>query len=277
MKVTHLTNKNPNTNLNEDSLLTQANVFGVFDGATGLKPYKNADNKTGGYLASSITKDTFRELALKMNLHDCAIKANRRVLAEMQRSSVDLQAKENLWCTTAAAVRINSDDFEWIGIGDSPILIVYKDGKVKVLYHDDLDRETIKLAHSMASKMTGNALKLNGLRKEIMPQIIAVRQKSNIDYGIINGEPAMVNFLRGGTESLSNIKYILLLTDGLLLPKTDPVANEEFDLMATLFQNEGLPGLLKEVRSRQNEDPLCQKYPRLKQYDDATGIAIEIE
>ena len=53
--------------VNEDAWLVHNNVFGVFDGATSMNRFIDRDGKTGGYLASHITKEVFldKEISLK--------------------------------------------------------------------------------------------------------------------------------------------------------------------------------------------------------------------
>src|ERR1035437_6109319 len=127
MEFSYLSEKNPKNDLNEDNFLVEENIFGVFDGVTGLNSYKDATGKTGGYLASSITKDTFIELEQKISLRECAMEANKRILKKMNEAGIDVSRKEDLWGTTATVVKINTEDFEWIGTGDSPLIVIYND------------------------------------------------------------------------------------------------------------------------------------------------------
>jgi serine/threonine protein phosphatase PrpC len=45
--------------VNEDSFVITSNLFGVFDGATGLLKYTDAMGNTGGLLASKIAMNVF--------------------------------------------------------------------------------------------------------------------------------------------------------------------------------------------------------------------------
>jgi isopentenyldiphosphate isomerase len=272
----YLSDKNPSRLINEDNFIVNGNLFGVFDGAGALDKYKSPEGKTGGYLASEITKKTFLELGGKNSLRECALEANNRISAAMKLAGVDITKKEALWSTTAAVIKLQVDSLEWIGICDSPIVIIYKDGSFKVLYYRDHDLPTILLAKKLAENHAPAALTSDSLRAELMPQLISVRRGANIDYGVINGEPEMEKFLEGGVESLENVKHILIFSDGLLIPKKDPRSDEEFGQIVALFLKGGLKEVLSYVRNLEKADQDCLEYPRLKPYDDATGIAVSL-
>ena len=101
-----------------------------------------------------------------------------------------------------------------------------------------------------------------------------VWEKVNITHGTLTGEPEALNFLKTGRESLEKIKHILLFTDGILLPKEDPKSPDDFATFTHLFLKGGLKELKNYVRKIEKSDPYCWKYPRYKQYDDITAVAI---
>ncbi|HNX10794.1 MAG TPA: NUDIX domain-containing protein [bacterium] len=270
----YLSDPNPAGHINEDNFLIADDLFGVFDGATGLDKYQNVNGKTGGYLASAITKQTFLELGGVKDLRACALEANRRILAAMEKAGIDLKRKEILWTTTAAVIKMQTDSFEWLGVADSPIVVIYDDGTFKVLHYDDHDLPTILLFKKLVDSHSLGEIEIGSLRQELMPQIISVRQKANMDYGAINGDPKVEKFIKSGTESLDRVKYILIFSDGFLIPKKDPEEKEKFAEIVSLFHEGGLKNILQQVRTLEQGDLGCQKYPRLKSYDDATAVAI---
>ncbi len=270
----YLSVKRPSRALNEDHLLVSGNLFGVFDGATGLDKYVDEQGRTGGYLASQIAQETFGELGAQMNLRDCALEANNRIRQAMTKNNIDFKQKENAWATTASVVKLHDDYFEWLGISDSPILLVYNDQTFKVLYYQEHDLPTLVLAQELIAKQNQGILKIDSLWSELFPQIMAVRKRANIDYGVMDGDPAMERFLASGQESLENVKYILIFSDGLLIPKKDPRAPEEFGKIVDNFCRGAFNRVLTTVRDLENSDPQCFIYPRTSPYDDASGVAI---
>lgn len=253
--------------LNEDALLIKRPVFGVFDGASSLVPYKSADGKTGAYLAANIAREIFA--SNNKPLEELAKEANQRIKEAMDEANIDTTMKENLWGTTAAVVKIGKDTFDYLQITDSLILVIYEDKSYKLVAgHHDHDKELLTKWRALADKKTKN------IRQILNNDVIELRKTSNIAYGTINGEKEMLKFLHTGTESLQNVKHIILFTDGLIVPKENPQAKDDFDTFAKLYLEGGLEQIKRYVRELENNDPDCWKYPRYKQHDDMAAISI---
>jgi serine/threonine protein phosphatase PrpC len=114
--------------LNEDFYCRNENLFGVFDGATSLTSARYMDNKTGGFLAATLAGQTFK--ANHDSLIDLAEKANSAIRQAMAKNGLDSHHKGELWCTSAAVVRLFEDSFEWVQIGDCLLLVIHDDGRV---------------------------------------------------------------------------------------------------------------------------------------------------
>ena len=72
-------------------------------------------------------------------------KANEVVKAKMKELYIDMSDKLNVFCTTAAVIKLNLEEnnFDWVQFDDSLILVIYEDGKHKLLVKDyDHDKET---------------------------------------------------------------------------------------------------------------------------------------
>lgn len=106
-------------------------------------------------------------------------------------------------------------------------------------------------------------------------QIERVRLQMNISYGVLNGEPEAVNFLHHGRYQLTGITDILLFTDGLFLPKEDPLAGNDWQGLVDLYRHGGLQAVRDHVRLLQRDDPDCRCYPRFKRHDDIAAVAIQ--
>lgn len=252
--------------LNEDAVSVNGSVFGVFDGATSLDKKIFENGLTGGFLASNTAKDIF--LNKKGSLKELAELANNAIQNKMTENLVDTSDKSNLWSTSAAAVKIDKNTLNWIQIGDSLVLIVYKDGSYKIPVKDfDHDFETLTMWKNISSKTD------KSIMEELEKQIIKVRKRMNIDYGVLNGEKEFFSFLKSGTEDLENIESILLFTDGLFIPSETPGENN-FDKMVELFNEGGLENIRDYVRNIEKKDPCCRKYPRFKTHDDIGAVCL---
>ena len=250
----------------EDTYLIGKNIFGVFDGANSINRFFD-DGKPGGLIAAMIARDEFA--TNKGSLKEMAANANNALRKKMISNSVDISDKANLWCTTAAVVRLKMDSFEWLQVSDSIILIIYKDNSFKLMLTDyDHDRDAMTLWKSLAQEKTKN---IHGV---IWKKIPHVRLKANEDYGLIDGEEKFSKFIMTGEESLENVKHVILFTDGMILPKERPEDEDDFSTFVRLFMEGGLGKIKDYVRGLEKDDPECWKYPRYKQYDDIAAISI---
>ena len=253
--------------MNEDFHIAGENLFGVFDGATSITPGVYDNGVTGGYLAANIAGGTF----VKNNntLHDLAVLANRAIGDAMANRGVCLKAKHHRWNTSAAVIRMNEEDFEWIQIGDCVVLVIYKNGTHRVLTEDfDHDHETLQLWKK------NNQYTSEPILTALKDQIRKVRDRMNIDYGALNGEEEALSFLHSGSEKLEDIQHIVLLTDGLFIPSSRPEERTDFHLFSELFQRGRLPFIRDFVREMEKTDVSCRKYPRFKTHDDIAAISI---
>jgi serine/threonine protein phosphatase PrpC len=256
--------------MNEDELLVRGNLFAVFDGATSLTGFVNSRGETGGRIAAGIAREAFSGNGRP--LKELAIEANQEILKSMKREGIDTKKKEALWSTAAAALRILDNRAEYLTIGDCLILQIRKDGSfglVTPYFNHDL--ETMIKWKELADRRVMN------IRKELDSQLRKVRREMNIKYGNLSGEKEAIRFLRTGSISLADTKSLILFTDGLFIPKEDPEAPEDWELFSKLYQESGLEGILRHVRSLEKADPECWKYIRFKQHDDAAAIGIDFQ
>jgi len=266
MKIEHILEKGSG-NLNEDAVVIEKNLFGVFDGATSLERKTFENGKTGGFLASSEAESVFRKNHFP--LIDLARGANKAICHRMMAHGVDLSRKENLWSTSAAVIRLKDNTLEWVQTGDAYIILMFHDGSHKVLIEqDDHDYETLCLWP--ARKEAGNP----GMEKALADQIRKKRCEMNLTYGVLNGEDKAIDFLHHGYEPLDQVKDILLFTDGLSIPSELPEKKKNFSPLVDLYQTLGLGGLKNRIREMEDLDPQCSRYPRFKPHDDIAAISI---
>lgn len=254
--------------LNEDVLLTADDLYGVFDGATSLDKRKYA-GLTGGLLAAKIAARIFQEE------HGClaylADKANRRIRHNLVAEKVSMADRHRLWSTSLAVIRLTADRFEYCQTGDAMILVIMDDGSHRLVVPEtDIDRETL---HLWKKASPPQATTIQDL---LADQIHHVRLQMNVSYGVLNGEPEAVRFLRHGYVDLAGVSEILLFTDGLFLPRENPLDSDDWQRLVDLYSEGGLQAVHNHVRRLQREDPTCRKYPRFKQHDDIAAVAIRL-
>jgi len=257
-------------NINEDHILVDGtkNIFGVFDGASSLVPYMSPGSKTGGYVAASTASNTFEKS--DGDLKTVALKANNAIEKIQADAGINLSKNVNRFATTAAVVRINDDTAELLQIGDSLILIIDADGNATApLGYIDQDIIAMRKWRQFADQGAQN------IRELVMEDVMRQREAANIGYGALNGDPGVEKHILTTTISLDNVASILLLTDGMFLPKANPDADDNWNEYADCYQQGGLDGLFKLVRNTEKDDPTLVKYPRFKLHDDSSGIALD--
>ncbi|WP_421899544.1 protein phosphatase 2C domain-containing protein [Maridesulfovibrio sp.] len=255
--------------INEDCLIMEDNLFGVFDGATSLTSETYENGHTGGFLASNLAGEEFRKNHGTMK--ELAKRANRVIRQEMAQRNVNLSSKKALWSTSAAVVRIKDNMLEWAQIGDCRIVCIYESGEFEFLCQcPDQDLETLTIWKEVGSETEAP------IGEALHEQIAKVRCRMNLDYGVFNGEPEAINFLQTGNHDLTGVRNVLLFTDGLLMPNEKPWEERDYNDHVDLFRQSGLKGLRDHIRSIEATDLGCRTYPRFKTHDDIAAVAINL-
>lgn len=247
---------------NEDYLIMDHNIFGVFDGATSLTGACYEGGQSGGGMASSIAGQVFLR-----NHHPLArlgTEANDSIRTHMEQFRMDLSQRCDLWSTSAAVVRLRDDSIEWFQTGDSQVVFIDRDGGYKVAARrEDHDFPTLSKIREKGRH-----------HPEVLRLVESIRQDMNRSYGVLNGEKEAVGFFRTGSEDVCNIKSVLIFTDGLDVPCPVPQKYKDFSCLVRMSRELGLEGLRDHVREQEAADPDMTLYPRFKKHDDIAAIAI---
>ncbi len=266
VKIEHILEKGSGP-INEDRLIIDNNIFGVFDGATSLEDSSRLP-ETGGSLAATIAGNTFAKNHYPLSR--LGESANAAILKQMKAAGLSADRPELAWSTSAAVVRLLDQNLEWFKAGDAQIMLLYEDGRHEILAdRPDHDYETLL----MFKQAQNNTLSNPVLKK----QVLKVRSGMNKRYGVLNGDPRAMAFAAGGMVDLAGVKSILLFTDGLTLPCPDPCPKREFAPLAEAYRKLGLSGLHQKIRTMEKQDPDRRRFPRFKCHDDVAAIALQIK
>jgi hypothetical protein len=261
MRIEHILEQGSGAR-NEDYLISDGDIHGVFDGATSLDGAVFEHGRTGGLLAASIAGEAFR--GNHEPLVRLGARANAGIRSGMEERQVDVSRRCSLWSASAAVVRLRDGAVEWFQTGDAQVVFVDKSGGFKVAARrPDHDYATLQMI-----KERGR------FHPDVRARIETVRQGMNRDYGVLNGEDAAEGFFRTGLEPLDNIRTVLLFTDGLDVPGAAPAPFKDFSAVVRMAQASGLDGLRAHVRAIEAADPDIERYPRFKRHDDIAAIAI---
>lgn len=256
--------------VNEDMLYADDQRCVVCDGATSLAGSRSLDylpNTSGGQQAAAITAETF---AKGWGLLDSARIANAMIRERMIASGINFNRRELLWSTSFAAIDVHDGSIDWCQIGDCMILVIYDDGRIEQLV--DLpgqDTEVLKNWQRIGFRSQGT------IHEVLAHEIGAVRRSMNRDFGVLNGEEAALDFIAHGTIDTQGVSDILLFSDGLFPPSSNPELTFAEDVFVALYQKGGLRKVREYIRSVQQEDPGCYHYPRFKMFDDISAISLQ--
>jgi hypothetical protein len=253
---------------NEDHLLLGTQTFGVFDGSSSLTT-DLFENKTGAWWASFLARSAFFQEDIP--LAQAIPLANKNIQQGMENSGVDVTKKVHRWSTSAAIFRVHNDRLEWVQTGDSLVGVIHDDGQAELVSpYTNHDRETLGLMREYAARG------VEDIRTAALPKIMQIRERMNEDYGVLNGEDAALDFIASGSMPTRGIKHVIAFTDGMFPPSQELRNTFDFSTFAKRFQDQGLQGILEEIRAEEEADPHCHIYPRFKRHDDATAVALSL-
>lgn len=213
--------------VSEDAMVVNngINVYGVFDGATPITSFKNADGMNGAYIASNLFRKYFENhFRAEMTLSEGIIQVNRRLMDEMKSNNIDINRPEELWSTCVAIIKFDKQRISFAQLGDCMILAENHNGQINILTKDtvkDISRRA-KLRREKERKQ-GLILPDESYYQSIKNQLIYNRTMANtVDgYSVANGTEVVANYIQLGSIDTKNLKSILLISDGLFHPTFD--------------------------------------------------------
>jgi len=273
MKTNFVTEPAESSRINEDTIFCDNvnHVYAIFDGATSLSGFKDKNGYSGGYIAANIAKQMCKDFRGKTDtdLLNLLLTVNSELKKQMITNSIDINNKTELWSTTAAIVKIQDGWVNWAQISDSIILMIYKNRTYKTFGEKrNHDQGLMLLLKDLKHRPVDNA------KEVIMKYVFDLRNRSNIDYGFLNGEPEATKFIAHGKVKLSELSDIVLFSDGLIPLVNDPEFDPQYDEFITIYKQSGVKGVKDWIRNLENSDPDCNSFIRNKAHDDISIIGI---
>jgi serine/threonine protein phosphatase PrpC len=225
MKVESFFSVSPHKSVSEDSMVLneKINVYGVFDGATPITPFKDENGMNGAYLASALFKDYFSKInQTNLSLVEGIAAANRMLSDRMEKYKVNQEKYEHLWSTCAAIIKFEKDGkISFAQLGDCMIIAEGQNGTIKAL-----TRDTVKDI-SCRAKVWREEQRKQGVNipdeefyQDSTEQLIFNRSLANKPHGytVANGKEEVLQFIQYGQVNISEVKTMLIITDGLFHP-----------------------------------------------------------
>lgn len=262
--------------INEDALSATSRLSVVCDGATSLARSGSSsagapicNGSSGGQQAAAITAAVFADNP-DQDLRVSARTANTMIREAMIRERLDMHQREQLWSTSFAAVQIEARSINWCQIGDCAVIAVYTDGTSRLLTGvPNQDKDVLRRWQRIGPEAGCP------IHQELAADIRAVRKSMNRSFGSLNGEPEALDFLSYGClQDDGRISDMLLFSDGLFPPASDPEVPLDARRLVKLYRNGGIENVRNHIRQLQRTDPSCCTYPRFKKFDDISAIAL---
>ncbi len=299
MKISYLYDQG-SAQYREDGLFIADPFCGVLDGVSapfGPKhPIRKFNGLSGGEFVARSVEQFFSTATPESYLSAfmAISQANNFVRNLQEKAGVEIKADKLAGATFAIAL-LNQDYVEVIQAGDCFALWVMKNGliditKNQVRLHDTEMQSTIlKLQREVAHKLYGIQLEKatveqrNIIRGEMWNRFFSILSEARIQdvnrldsprcYGLLNGQPELLDATFRICFNRNEIQAILLFSDGMVpWEAMKEMADEEVaEKVLADYREGGLPHLLRIARGIENR----VKMVNYTDSAEATAIAIE--
>ncbi|MBQ8844812.1 MAG: protein phosphatase 2C domain-containing protein [Clostridia bacterium] len=267
-------------NNNEDFGYVCEDFGFIVDGATSVSNIivtnevsdaKWFSHKLGGYLKEAL-KDTQRDL--KDIVKDAIVYVDSEFTKFYRASMVETKPS-----STIAIFRKNNGLLEYLVLGDSPLLVKYKDGQIRELIANEqlivFERENIKKLVEIANQREISVIEARPFVNEALLQ---QRLKMNKEggYYIIADDVNAVDHALCGTIRLDVIQSVMGMSDGFsqLYDVFEKYTKKQ--LFKEVENGKPFEELYRELYKCQENDKDCNEHPRFKVRDDVSVFYAEI-
>ncbi|MFF9013141.1 protein phosphatase 2C domain-containing protein [Streptomyces sp. NPDC014870] len=250
---------------NEDFVLSSPAVVVVLDGAgMALGMESGCKHGVAWYVQELGTRLHYEVARQESPLADCLATAIEST-AGLHRDTCAVDDPLSPSATVAIA-RVRRGVFEWLVLGDCTLL-VDNHGIVTATTDDRLALVAPHAREALAGTAPGSAAQ----RAAHQALVSAERSLRNTPggYWVAAADPAAASQAFTGVEGASDVQAAALLTDGAARLVTTFHATDWRGCLDLLARN-GPENVIRQVREAERSDPDLSRWPRSKQYDDAT-------
>jgi serine/threonine protein phosphatase PrpC len=267
---------------NEDALGAVGSIAFVLDGVTGLADTPLMPVKSDAAWVAHTVRDLLLEhgaeagAGLRQLIGDVATEIAVRFEKGRLREP---QARWELPWTTLSLIGVESGRLHIAYVGDSRVLIETAADEVHNFgTNPSRGAFEARLAAKMIAGRQGRALGTEAMRATVLDDLKRVRETVNTPdgYWLMGADPAVAANATVTSIALDGPATVLLTTDGFYALTEDYERYGDRELIATA-QTLGLSILARELRHIEDEDPVGERYPRMKKSDDATALLVHVE
>lgn len=281
--------------INEDGLKIidipdkKTKIIIIMDGATGLgREYEIEPGMTPAEwyvkeMLKGLTEEFFNDstIALDNAIANIIKILKNKIKIYEQNNNINLLKYEEP-SAGISIIRINEKVTEIYNLGDPATIVGYKTGEIQKIKNPngerlkEYDKSVVEEMVLKAKTLSKNVVEMRNDEK-IQRLLKQNREKKNSgkedSYYVCGTE---VDATKHGIYYFfpnSKLKRVIGMTDGV---EYDMLNDDEITLYNRL--NVDSPEIIiKEIRQAQEEDYLCNKYPRLKKSDDITLVVVDYD
>lgn len=283
----------------EDGYFLADPFYGVLDGVS--MPYSPKyppimfDGKSGGEMVARTTEKMFTKMPRSFSVKK-AISTVNKVIGEIQKTRGISLARSDLLAGVAfTIIKVNDAEIEVAQAGDCFALWVTNDNEIGITRNQTHNHDTEMNAEIELIMREVAIEKAICLKRATESELIAIRgetwnrfcktsrqarlqdvnnPKSRRCFGLLNGQPHLLNTMWHCKLPRNDIQTLLLFSDGMVpwsIMKS--VRNEEIAAMVVkTYQKSGLKGLLAATRTQEEK----VKTTSYISFAEATAVAIKI-
>lgn len=192
-------------------------------------------------------------------------------------------------CCSVIAIKVKENCLQYVHSGNCMLFVQYKNREIRKITYDHLAEMDREAAQEMIDNYIGFVATTENLTEKKRHRLwlsakgisksLWMMNRLNFNtpdgFSILDGSNEAPLYWESGKIPLTGIEKILLLSDGLQLPKENPqIGQENWMETATQVFQRGLEEVYKEIEYKEMSDPDCFLYPRMIESKDKTGILL---
>lgn len=275
--------------VNEDIIRSGDNYILLMDGATGLGGPESINGLTSAEWYVQEAANYIQSLLQNANVETLEIVSKliehmtEKIREYEQANNMKFKSYEEPSSSLIICREVEKEGkrkTQFFTLGDSSIVIEYKDGRVEELENSngqvlrDLDEGVLKRMRELAKETSKNVLDVRN-SEEIKTMLEENRAKKNTDggYWILGTNQEAVQHATFAEKDSDEISNVMLHSDGFNY-KIIGVTVEE--VMKKCKTQAGLEEVQRRIREAEEMDPYANKHTRFKKGDDMAVIISDI-
>lgn len=266
---------------NEDAMGATHSIAFVMDGVTGVADGPLLPGKSDAAWVAQAGRDLLHEYGNEEAARDLAglitkVAAGITERFERERSRAPKERYEFPY-TTLSMIGVEPGRINVASLGDSRVLIESSDDEIHNFGPPTRSTFEQRTAAKMLAARNGQPLGVDAIRATVLGDLRRAREIVNTPQGywLLGADANVGAHVTVKSIPLEGPAVALLATDGFYALVEDYRLHGDRELIANA-QTLGLHILGRELRHLEDEDPVGDRFPRMKKSDDATALLVRI-